>query len=137
MSELKEGDVIELNESHTVYANIPEHFAYSNKKGIFTLTHHKANLKGELGYLCGKYVVTKTTFDGGSSGRDSYPSGRHVFCRKIKSGELYEYNLQVEHEVDFYQSGCFTAMITDIEPIGVATLRWSVDDKQLENKSSK
>lgn len=136
-NELKEGDIIELNESHTVYANIPEHFAYSNKKGIFKLTHHAASLKGDLNYLCGKYVVIKTTSDGGGTGHgpnDVYPNGHHVFCRKIPNGKSYEDNLKVEHEVDFYQSGCFTAMITNIKPIGIATLKWTVSESELEKK---
>ncbi len=126
MKKLEEGDVIELNETHVVYANIPEHFTCSSKRGIFTLTRHEAALGGELSYLQGKYVVTKTTFDGGSTGRDAYPDGHHVFCRKIPEGKSYEHSLKVEHEIDFYQSGCFTAMIENIEPIGKAKLKWSI-----------
>lgn len=117
MKKLEEGDVIELNETHAVYASIPEHFAYSNKKGSFKLTRAHVTLKGEMNYLCGKYIVTKTAFDGGSTGRDAYPNGHHVFCARTDDSTV---------KVDFYQSGCFTAMIEDIKPIGKAELKWSI-----------
>ena len=32
---LKEGDIVELTDGHTVYARIPAHFAYSNRIGCF------------------------------------------------------------------------------------------------------
>ena len=117
---LKEGDVIELKPGMKVYADIPEHFVYSNKRGSFTLTHHDIVLGGDFDYLCGKYIVYKVSRDGGHSGQgynDSYPDGHHVFCLKANGDENVK--------VDFYQSGCFTAMIEKIEPIGFANLRWS------------
>lgn len=116
---LQEGDVIELKAGMKVYANIPEHFVYGNRKGSFSLTHHDVILGGEFEYLCGKYIVYKTTFDGGGTGHginDVYPDGHHVFCMKADDENI---------KVDFYQSGCFTAMIENIEPVGKATLKWS------------
>jgi hypothetical protein len=116
---LEEGDVIELTEGLRVYANIPEHFVYSNRKGSFALTRHDVALGGEFEYLCGKYIVYKTTFDGGGTGHgsnDIYPDGHHVFCLKSDDENI---------KVDFYQSGCFTATIKDIEPVGKAVLKWS------------
>ena len=64
--------------------------------------------------LVGEYKVISTTCDGGGTQNgpnargERYPDGHHVFCKK--TSEPYT-------EVDFYQTGCFTAMIVDIEPI--------------------
>ena len=116
---LKEGDVITIKEGHTVYADIPEHFVYANKRGCFDLTHSKVVIGEQLGYLAGKYIVSKTSFDGGGTGHgagDVYSDGHHVFCIKEDKSQ----------KVDFYQSGSFTAMIKDIEPIGRAELSWNV-----------
>jgi hypothetical protein len=101
MKLLTEGDVIEIEEGHELYAMIPKHFVYSNCTGNFELTHSKAIVSGELSYLAGKYVVTKTVRDGGGTGGDS--------------------------EIDFYQTGCFSAMIEDISPIGKAKLTWVIE----------
>jgi hypothetical protein len=118
---LKEGDVIEIEDGHVIYANVPVHFLYENKKGVFISGHGVVNVGGELSYLAGKYIVVKTTMDGGGSGHgfnDSYPDGHHVFCKKVDD----------KIEIDFYQSGCFSAMIKDIEPIGKAKLTWAVEE---------
>lgn len=63
----------------------------------------------------GKYEVTRAEWNGGGSqpamcGRvpDTYPDGWHVYCKKVDDPNV---------RVDFYQSGCFTAMIEDIAPI--------------------
>ena len=115
---LKEGDVIEIEKRHKVYADVPKHFVYSNKKGCFDLTHHDITVDGEFDYLIGEYIVTKTTSDGGGMGHgpgDVYPDGHHVFCVKVDDEKV---------KIDFYQSGCFTAMIKEIEPIGKAKLSW-------------
>lgn len=116
---LQEGDIIELKIGHTVYADVPEHFVFSNKKGSFALVHHNVQIGGEIGYLAGKYIVYKTSMDGGCEGAfglDGYPNGHHVFCEST-DGEV---------KVDFYQTGCFTAMIKDIDPIGKAVRKWVV-----------
>lgn len=62
----------------------------------------------------GEYVVYAVKCEGGGTcngvnGPDSYPDGHHVFCVKKDDPEI---------TVDFYQTGCFTAIIKDIEPIG-------------------
>ena len=117
---LEKGDVIELTSGMKVYANVPEHFVYSNKRGSFALTHTGIRLGEEFDYLCGKYIVTRTAYDGGGTGmgsNDVFPNGYHVFCVKADDRTI---------EVDFYQSGCFTAMIKDIIPIGKARLTWTI-----------
>ncbi len=118
MSKLQEGDVIELKEGMKVYADIPEHFVYSNRRGSFDMTHHDVTLGGEFDYLEGEYIVYKAYSGGGSkgggmTGHDDYPDGWHVFCEREDGVK-----------VDFYQSGCFTAMIEDIEPIRKAKRVW-------------
>ncbi|HSH41295.1 MAG TPA: hypothetical protein VK973_04135, partial [Arenicellales bacterium] len=118
VSMLKEGDIIELKEGHKVYADIPEHFAYSNREGSFKLTHHEALIEGDLAYLAGRYVVYKITQEGGGTGHgpnDVYPDGHHVFCERLDNNSI---------KVDFYQSGSFTAMIEEIQPVGRAKRQW-------------
>lgn len=113
---LTEGDVIELKAGHKVYADVPEHFLYSNRRGVFKKARGEAKIGGELGYLAGTYVVYKTANDGGGCGmgpNDVYPDGHHVFAER-DDGE----------RVDFYQTGAFTAMIEDIQPIGKAERKW-------------
>ena len=116
---LKDGDIIMIKEGDNVYADIPEHFVYSNKRGCFDLTHSEAVVGGEFDYLQGKYVVTKTSFEGGGScHNDTYPDGHRVYCVNADHKHL---------KIDFYQTGFFTAMITNREPIGRAELNWTIN----------
>jgi hypothetical protein len=74
---------------------------------------------GELSYLLGEYVVYKTCYDGGGTGmgpHDVFPDGHHVFCESLEDRSV---------RVDFYQTGCFTAMIEEIEPTGHAERQWT------------
>ncbi len=117
---LKEGDVIELTAEHRVYATIPKHFLYSNRIGDFSLDRGEASLgRADLAWLRGRYVVVKTATDGGGQSHDGgFPDGHHVWCEAIDDRS---------RKVDFYQTGCFTAMIPTIPVIGHATLRWVVE----------
>jgi hypothetical protein len=118
---LKEGDIIELKDGHEVYADVPEHLIYSYHKGPFKITRGKIKIGGKLAYFAGQYVVYKTTNDGGGTGHgphDIYPNGHHVFCERLDDQSV---------KVDFYQSGCFTAMIEQIEPIARAKRRWVLE----------
>ena len=61
----------------------------------------------------GEYEVIDTKTEGGGiqrsfSGEIQYPYGYHVFCKKIDDNSI---------NIDFYQTGCFTAMIEEIKPI--------------------
>ena len=111
MKLLKEGDVFELKEG-TVYARVPKHFLYANYNGVFDeFDEGPVNIKElNLTYLQGTYTVHHTSFDGGGSTiKDGdYPNGHHVWCRKIDDEKT---------RVHFYQTGSFTAMIFNIEPI--------------------
>ncbi len=114
---LEEGDVIALLKGQQVYACVPLHFLYDNRKGNWKVEHGgPVTIEGELSYLAGEYVVYKTSEDGGGPCSDgsSYPSGHHVFCERASD----------RARVDFYQTGFFTAMITNIDPIGKAERKW-------------
>ncbi len=121
---LQEGDVIELGIGHKVYANVPEHFIYQDKRGSWKLTKTDIDLSNQdFDYLRGIYVVTKTEMTGGGTGHgrhDVYPNGHKVTAKMGGDGE----------EVSFYQSGCFTAMISkdDIKPIGKAKQFWTIGE---------
>lgn len=117
MKFLKEGDVIEISGEHQVYASVPRHFLYSDCLGDFTM--EKALVSVAVMYwLAGRYIVVKTTVDGGGTGHgpgDVYPDGHHVFCENEK------------FKIEFYQSGSFRGMITDIKPVGRAKRTWSIE----------
>ncbi len=122
---LKEGDIVELKQGHTVYAEIPNHFAYPGDVGNFELTTTEvpvcSNVNGlNTIYLGGKYVVVKTEYGGGSSSA-GYPDGHSVTCQKMWSKDRIL-------KVSFYQSGCFTTRIKpeDIEIVGKAELTYRV-----------
>ena len=112
--------MIEIEEGHSVYTDIPEHFAYTNKQGVFDkIVHASIRISGELMFLAGKYIVVNTTSDGGSTGRDSYPNGHHVWCVSADGNR----------RLDFYQTGCFNTMITGIKPIGTAKLQYVFEEQ--------
>lgn len=118
---LKEGDIIEIKAGHKVYSLVPKHFLYSNYKGDFSLDRGECTIGGELSYLAGRYVVDTVKLEGGGYGHgphDFYPDGHHVFCKSLTS----------EQELDFYQTGSFTCMITEIQPIGKAKRSWKVSE---------
>ncbi len=116
---LEEGDIIELKEGMRVYAEVPEHFLYTNRRGVFDKTAHgEIEIAGHLGHFAGRYVVYKTAMDGGGTGHgahDVYPDGHHVFAEKLDNPSVM---------VDFYQSGCFTAMLPKLKAIKKATRSW-------------
>lgn len=115
--------MIDLCAGHRVYADVPEHFAFINCRGVFDkLAHTDVLIGGELAYLAGRYIVYKTFMGGGGTGmgpHDVFPDGHHVFCERADNPLI---------RVDFYQTGCFTAMIRDITPVGRAERRWVLPD---------
>ena len=124
---LEEGDVIELEKGQTIYAEIPEKYVYGNTPKSDKLAKTNvtigANHNGlDTGYLAGRYAVVKTAFDGGGTGMgpgDIYPDGDHVWCRKmLENGKFGE-------QIEFYQSGSFTAMIEEIKPNGKVEFKYS------------
>ena len=119
VTRLEEGDLIEIKTGHTVYADVPMHFIYENRKGDFSLTRSDVVVEGDFLHLAGKYVVYKTANDGGGTGHgphDVYPDGHHVYCERVDDSFV---------RLDFYQSGYFTAMIEEIETCGRAERKWA------------
>lgn len=117
---LKEGDLIRLEKGMRVYAAVPEHFLYSNRRGVWNIGRGEIEIGGHLSYFEGDYVVLKTAMDGGGSGMgpgDEYPNGHHVWCESVE---------KPTRKVDFYQSGCFTCMLPGLKAIGRAELKWVV-----------
>ena len=131
---LKEGNVIELKKGHTVYAELPQHFAYANKIGCFKLTETEVPICGSKGglntdFMGGRWIVTKTSSSGGGTGHgpnDVYPNGHLVECERIV-GRCCDYKMKVS----FYQTGCFTAMIKEdaVDIVGQASAEWSIVNK--------
>lgn len=123
---LEEGDIIELKNGMRVYASVPEHFLYENRRGVFHKTSHgQIEIGGELHYFAGRYVVYKTALEGGGAGHgqhDVYPNGHHVYAEKLNNPGV---------RVDFYQSGAFTAMLPNLEAIGKAEKTWSETKKDV------
>lgn len=132
---LEEGDVIEFKNGMRVYAMVPDKYIFENRIDAPTRkkTHHSLTVGSHLADkikksldLSGKWVVYKTSYDGGGTGHgphDVYPDGHHVFCEKVDDSQ---------QKVDFYQSGCFTAMILpkDIKPVGKANRGWVVVEEE-------
>ena len=118
MTLLNKRDVIRIEKGHRIYADVPEHFAYDNRRGVFDMTHADVEVFGQLLYLAGLYIVTHTSPDGGHG--HEYANGHHVYCVSENG----------EREIDFYQTGGFTAMILedDIEAIAVAECKWVIPE---------
>jgi hypothetical protein len=117
---LEEGDIIELSEGMAVYCDVPEHFFYENRRGVFDkCAHGLVTIADHFGHLAGRYVVYKTAMDGGGTGHgqhDVYPNGHHVFAERLDDPSV---------RVDFYQSGCFTAMLPKLKAVAKAVRRWT------------
>jgi hypothetical protein len=113
---LKVGDIIELKPGYEVYAWIEERLVYANRKFSSKLTEHAVTIDEEnFSHLLGEFVVYKANLEGGGTGHgpnDVYPDGWKVTCRSLADPMI---------DVSFYQSGCFTAMITDIKPVRTLT----------------
>lgn len=115
---LQEGDIIELFNGDVVYGLLPNTMIYANTPGDWTLSRHEVMI-GEYGYRAGKYIVTKTSYEGGGTAmgpHDIYPDGHHVFCQHAEYPNV---------KVDFYQTGSFTAMLPGKKAIGKAKRVWT------------
>lgn len=120
------GDIIELSPGMTVYAMLPEHCCFDNRFGVFNQYHHHemkigSQMKGlDTHQFAGQYEVIQVSQDGGGSQTgmnghpDTWPDGHHVRARMIREKCLPS---DPYFEVDFYQTGCFTAMIPPEEAI--------------------
>ena len=122
---LQEGEIFELRDGDMVYTDIPRHFAFGNRHGDVSLTHHEAKVSSLWNHLQQRFVVTKTNMTGGGTGHgagDVYHPGHHVWAKGL--------DLEAKVEIDFYQTGSFTAMIErEVEVLGRATLTWTEGKK--------
>jgi hypothetical protein len=111
---LKVGDIIELKPGHEVYAMVEARSVYANRKYSRKLTQTNVTLNEEnFSHLLGEFVVIAAVKEAGDSDpHDPWPGGWKVTCRSLADPMI---------EVSFYQSGCFTAKITDIEPVRTLT----------------
>lgn len=111
---LQEGDIIFLKAGTPVYAMIEGRFIYSNSNST-ELVHHEARVAIDT-----KYVVYKTAWTGGGTGHganDVYPDGHRVYCEPLDDPDP-------KRRIDFYQSGSFTIVHKNIQPIGKAVHKW-------------
>ncbi|MEN6549982.1 MAG: hypothetical protein ABFE07_28395 [Armatimonadia bacterium] len=118
MKDLRVGDLIELEAGQQVYFDVEERFVYQNTPRSRKLTHTEAVVGEPHGPPPGLYVVTRTGMEGGGTGmgpHDVFPDGWHVDCEKFDDPSV---------ELDFYQSGCFTAMIKNVKVVGKCRRRW-------------
>lgn len=134
MGKLQEGDVFTLRPGMKVSTAVPRCFIYSNvhsdtdpksttvEVGDVLTNKYPVVFQGEFvgdaeeeydtDYLIGDYVVERTRITGGQTGRDFYPDGHQVRARKLNEDGSYDPGGTV---VEFYQSGCFTNMISPNE----------------------
>lgn len=90
--------------------------------GEFVLSKIKQPKEETFAVYGGEFIVTKTILDGGSNynDRDYYPDGHRVYCQQLINGSYHEDAI----EVNFYQTGCFTAMIENIKPVRKLKLKF-------------
>ncbi len=122
-----EGDIIEVCAGMKVYTELPEHFCYENRKGVFDKMGNATVEVGEdfggmnTAYLIGKYIVTRTAMNGGGTGHgpgDVYPDGWNVTAKMV--GRMHQ-------TISFYQSGSFTAMNEKVRVVGRAKQKWEAE----------
>ena len=120
---LQVGDVFAANKGMRVYAYIPSHFVYQNTPNNFSPARTEVKV-GEirkrdshtlnLSYFKGHYVVEHARSEGGGTAHgphDVYPDGWHIKARKLWDDGTYNPN---GTEIEFYQSGAFTAVNKDV-----------------------
>lgn len=133
---LSEGDVIELKAGHKVYVELPAHFCYANRIGVFdelataTVTIGEDHNGMSTDFLAGRYIVTRAEMEGGGTGHgphDTYPDGLHITAERteVKGGVGCD-EVKPGLRVTFYQTGCFTAMNESVPVVGRAKKKWEV-----------
>lgn len=129
---IQKGDIFLLKKGDMVYGKIPERFSITNRPYSWKLNNHETKI-GEH-YYSGEYLAIRCSGQGGGTGHglpDGYPDGWHVKAVKIAEKEEIGCceigDIIHSEEITFYQSGCFTAMITrNIEIVGKASMKWDV-----------
>lgn len=107
-SQLQVGDIFELTESMVFYPIERR----DDGRWYRDLTDRRA-----LPAYLGRYVVTNTNMTGGGTAHgphDVYPDGWQVSARTLDG----------ERRIQFYQSGCFTAINRNVPVSGKAQCEW-------------
>ena len=116
MRHLQTGDVFNMKKGMQAYLMLPECQVYSNTPDSQKLTETNRTLDAKSKFI-GEYVVIRTSYGGGGTGHgdnDVYPDGHRVYAQKLnKQGKYSDKGLKL----NFYQSGCFNAMNTEVPVI--------------------
>lgn len=126
MKNLQVGDVFKMKKGMQAYLMLPECEVYSNTPTSQKLTETNRTLDAKSKYI-GEYVVIRTSYDGGSfgggmNGHDDYPNGHRVYAQKLnKQGKYDDKGLTL----NFYQSGCFNAMNTEVPAVRVMKMSFT------------
>ncbi len=118
---LEAGDVILLQEGHTVIAYVPERYIFIGEENSNEMSRLPVDIEGKLSFLAGRYIVKKTCKKIVNDDLVLH----HVFC--AKPGKMNDR----ETEVEFYQGSSYgaLALIEDIVPIGKARITYELPDE--------
>jgi hypothetical protein len=134
MTNLKEGQIIEITKAKVYVSNFPEMFLRDNGDFSMRLTSGELEIgttqRGlDTTIFSGDYIVTKTAYGGGSGpgSRDEFPDGHRVWAKRIYKN-LNGDRVVSEFEISFYQSGCFTCMIEKPKVVGNGKPIYVIED---------
>lgn len=136
---LEAGDVFILKKGHQIYMELPEHFVYDNRRGVFDQFAKTEVVVGvpkggmNTGWLAGRYVVISAHTQGGGTGHgpnDVYPDGLYITAERFptKDSSIADGGNK-RWKIYFYQSGCFTSMIEPgkVEKLGKAKVKYVME----------
>jgi hypothetical protein len=105
---------------NSIIGDFESRFGYTiNRKKVEQFVIDNINYKIEqydTSIFIGEYIVVSAYEESSSSGHgrgDDYSGGWRVECKKLNNDKYDSNGL----EIYFFQSGCYTAMIENIEPI--------------------
>lgn len=133
---LQPGDIIEIVDGDTVEINIPDHFCYSNRRGVMHRLSSAVVTVGEdyngfpTDWLKGRYVVTQAYEGGGGEGHgpnDIFPDGWLIEAESLLEKHS-EYSDSPRWKIKFSQSGCFSHSMPEKRAVGKAKAHWIVED---------
>jgi len=129
---LQTGDIFELNPGHTIYVKLPHLFTCSNGDSLEEIDEGTIKIGQvkhffDTTFFAGEYIVTSTALQGGGNSHDGgYPDGHNIRAKKIMMGWRDSEKIVSRIEVNFYQSGSFTAKNPDIKAIRKAKINYTL-----------